>query len=457
MDYLDRLARAVHATRFAALRPSTIAAAKAVVLDTIGAILAGSRLHDNARLAAHVTERSGPRTATLIGHADKAEPMLAALANGTAGVSLEVDEGNRWGGGHPAIHVLPATLAVAEEIGAGGAQLVEALVAGYEVTSRLGGATRVGRYLHSHGTWGTPGAAAAVARLRDHGESDIRAVINLAVSMSPANTWQPCFEGATIRNLYPGRAGLQGILAVHLLACGYTAIRDAPADVYGTLLAEAFDRDAVVDGMIGDVPDVFRIERNYFKLHACCLYNHPALDAVQALAAETRIRPESVTRVTVTSIPFVVHMANPEPPAMLAAKFSVPYAVAAWLVLGRSDVSAFVDDAREDPRIRALARRVEIRADETMAMRSGGPTARVSITLDDGRVLTRETTVIRGDAANPAPRDMLLEKFTSLGASLGAERVRAVIGLVDRLETLKDVRELTALLATRGATRCSTS
>src|SRR5438876_6371773 len=113
------------------LRPSAVARATACVLDTVGAICAGSRLDENVKLADLATERSGHRTATLIGHARKAEPMFATLANATAGVALEVDEGNRWGGGHPAIHVLPAALALAEELAADGVRFIEALIAGY--------------------------------------------------------------------------------------------------------------------------------------------------------------------------------------------------------------------------------------------------------------------------------------------------------------------------------------
>ena len=59
--------------------------------------------------------------------------------------------------------------------------------------------------------------------------------MNLAMSMSPANTWTPCIEGATVRNLYPGRSGFQGILAAHLSRCGFTAVADGPADLYRTL------------------------------------------------------------------------------------------------------------------------------------------------------------------------------------------------------------------------------
>jgi len=403
-------------------------------------------------LADLAAERSAGRAATLVGHARKAEPMLAALANGTAGVALEMDEGSRWGGGHPAIHVLPATLAVAEELGVDGPRFIEALVAGYEVTSRLGGASQVRPNVHSHGTWGTAGAAVAVARLHGHDTAAVRTVINLATSMSPANSWQPCFEGATIRNLYPGRSNLQGILAVHVLGCGYTAVHDAPSDLYGTILGERFDRDAVVDGVSADDRvTMYRIERNYFKFHACCLYNHPVLDAVQSLVHAEGVAAHDVQRIRVTSLPFVTRMADPAPANMLAAKFSVPYAVAAAIVKGTTDVSAFQDAVREDPRVRQLAARVELTPDETMSFRGdpARPIARVSVELSGGRVVAREAAVVHGDAANPRPADELEAKFRQLASeALDAARVDQVVETVARLERLADIRTLTALLTT---------
>jgi 2-methylcitrate dehydratase PrpD len=449
-DYLTRLAGLAASTRFDALTPTTVTAARAVTLDTLGAILAGSRLTENARLADLAAERSGSRTATLVGHGRKAEPMLAALANGAAGVSLEMDEGNRWGGGHPAIHVLPATLAVAEELAVDGRRFIEAFVAGYEITSRLGGASQVRPNVHSHGTWGTAGAAVAVARLRDHDARAIRTVINLATSMSPANSWQPCFEGATIRNLYPGRSSMQGILATHLLACGYTAVHDAPSDIYGTILGDRFDPDAVVaDVSADDRVVVYRIERNYFKFHACCLYNHAVLDAVQSLLHTDGFSAHDVQRISVTSLPFVTRMADPSPANMLAAKFSVPYAVAAAVVKGTTDVSAFMDAVREDSQVRQLATRIEVSGDDTMSLRAGPdrPTARVSVELDDGRVLTREAAIVHGDTANPRPRAELEAKFRALAADvLDAARANEVVEMVARLEHLADVRSLTSLL-----------
>ena len=445
MDYLDRLARFVKDTTYAALPAPVISAARLVLLDTLGAMLAGSRLPENARLARLVAERSGPRTATLIGHAERAEPMLAALSNATAGVALEVDEGNRWGGGHPSIHVLPGLLAMAEELGIDGPRLLAALVAGYDVSSRVGGATVPRFNVHTHGTWGTIGTAVAVAKILDADATAIRQIMNLAVSMSPANSWVPCFEGATIRNLFPGRSGLQGVLAVHLHRCGFTAPADAPADIYGAILGEHFDPAQVVERLGED----YRITTNYFKFHACCRINHYALEALGSITSAHRFAPDDVERITVTSIPFGERMAEPAPDTMLAAKFSIPYAVAASLVLGRTDLAAFEDAAVADPRVRRLAALVEIDSDPEMNPRRPDdyPTAAVTVALRDGRTLTESATVVHGDAASPADCGEVIEKFEALAApTLGAARARTVVEAVDRIDELKDVRELTTLL-----------
>lgn len=445
MDYLDRLAAFVASTRLERLPVSTLEAARRVVLDTLGAMLAGSALPENAGLARLAATRAARGESTLLGHAGKADAYWAALANATAGVALEVDEGNRLGGGHPAIHVVPAALAVAEERRLDGARLIEAVVAGYEVGSRLGGATTVRANVHSHGTWGTISTAAAVAHLEGAPAATVRTVMNLAASMSPANTWTPALDGATIRNLYPGRSAFQGILAVDLERAGFTGLPDAPADVYGSILAERFDGAAAVEGL----GERYRIEENYFKLHACCRFNHFALDAVCALRREHDIAPGDVARVEVTTIPFGLRMADPSPGTMLGARFSIPWAVAAALVLGRTDLAAFDARALADARIRQLATRVEVRADAQMSPRRiDVPSAHVRLTLTDGRTVEASTTVVRGDAANPVAEAEIVDKFLALATPvLGAGRAREVADAAHGLEKLGDVRDLGALLA----------
>src|SRR5262249_54434189 len=154
----------------------------------------------------------------------------------------------------------------------------------------------------------------------------------------------------------PGRSAWQGLLAVELHGCGFTSLHDAPADVYGTILGDGYDPALAIAGLerVGR-GEPYRIEQNYFKLHACCRYNHYALHAITTLRRAHRIAADDVASVEVTTIPFGARMAEPAPSTMLAAKFSIPYAVAAALVLGRTDIAAFAPPALDDSRIRNLA------------------------------------------------------------------------------------------------------
>ena len=452
-NYLDTLSEFVATRRFEHLPGETVAAAKDVVMDTVGAIVGGNRLPENVAFGDLVAERSGSPTATILGRPHRAEPMMATLVNSTIGVCLEMDEGNGFGGGHPSIHSMPGTLAVAEEMGASGTQFLEAFVAAYEVETRISRATRNRPGAHSHGHWGAVGTAAGVARLKGFDPARTKAAMNLAASMSPANTWTPCFEGATIRNLYPGRSGFQGILAVHLHECGFTGVADGPTDVYGTLVGDHFDQDEVVSGL-GTGP--YRIEQNYFKFHACCRINHPSLDAVLAARGDERITPEDIQAVEVYSGARdlsegpLAGMVGPYPPNMLSAKFNIPYAVAATLVRGNADYTAFDPKAIEDERVRSMATKVQVSADPTLASGrdgSDGPLARASIRLSDGRELRGDTTIVRGDWGNRAPREELIDKFKLLSTEIiGEERVGASLDAIDRLPALDDVRELTSIL-----------
>jgi len=443
-NYLDQLAEFVADTRFEDLPPDTIAAARDVVLDTLGAITAGSRLAENANFARLAAEMSGPGKASVVGHPHRVQPVWATMVNATAGVALEMDEGNRVGGGHPSIHVTPGALAIGEDLGSSGRDVLTAIILGYEVISRVGTATQVKPEVHSHGTWGTIGTAAATARLLGFDAAQTRLAMNLAMSMSPANTWTPCLEGATVRNLYPGRSGFQGIMAAHLSKCGFTTIADGPADLYRTFLGDGFNPDAVVDGLGGDT---YRIQQNYFKFHACCLYNHPALDAVENLLRESPFTAGDVERIVVTAPSIAQIMSDPEPDNMLAAKFSIPYAVAAAVCHGATDVSAFLPDRVVNTEVRRLAQRVEVAADAEMSLRRYDyPSARVAVQLGDGRSLESSVVSQRGDATNPASREDLLGKFRSLaGPTLGDEGVARAIDAAGRIDTLENITELTSL------------
>jgi 2-methylcitrate dehydratase PrpD len=154
--------------------------------------------------------------------------------------------------------------------------------------------------------------------------------------------------------------------------------------------------------------------------------------------------------VHVTTIPFGLRMADPEPASMLGAKFSIPYAVAAALVLGRADAAAFEPAALADPRIRDLARRVEVSADPEMSPRRGDyPTARVRLLLRSGREIEETATLVRGDAGNPVPAEDVVAKFLELTAPvLGPSGAQRAVEAVNEVDTFKDIRDLAGLFAT---------
>ena len=445
-DYLDTLSKFASETGFEDLRPEAVEAAKDVILDTIGAIVAGSRLPENAAFARMVSERSGPATATLIGHGLMAEPMMATLVNASVGVALEVDEGNRFGGGHPAIHCIPGALAVSEELGLSGRSLIEATLVGYEVCSRIGGATKPRPPVHSHGHWGTIGTAVSVARLHGFDSGHTRAVINLAASMSPANSWTPAFQGATIRNLYPGRSGFQGILAVHLLRCGFTGLEDGPSDIFGKILADSFDTDKAVEGLGGE----YRIQQNYFKMYACCRLNHPSVEAVMDARRRESFAAGDVERIEIdVPAPILDGMFGDYPDNMLAAKFNVPYAVSASVVQGEARLEAFYPEAMEDERIQDLASRVLVKVGEGPVTPIGiGPLAIATVRLRDGREIKgRTASSLRGDHGNRISREELVEKFHYLADDvLGRSRAEEVVDAVAGLDGMADVSELTSLV-----------
>ncbi len=445
-EYLERLANFVSETRLDSLSADAVDAARTVTLDTFGAILAGSRLSENRNLAKLALKMGGKGPASILGYRRQATATFAALVNGTAGVALEMDEGNRLGGGHAAIHVIPPALAVAEETEATGREFLESVIVGYEATSRIGTGTVVRSEVHSHGTWGTIGAAAATARLLRLGPEHTREALNIAASMSPANTWTPCLEGATVRNLYPGRSAMQGIMASNLALCGFTGLKDGPADVYGSLLGQGFNPAAVCDGL-GE-PGPLRIQQNYFKLHACCLYNHPALDGMQNILSREAFSAAEVDRIDVLAPPLASIMTDPAPPNMLAAKFSLPYAMAAAVTQGATGVAAFYQEKLTDENTLALAQRVLVAADPEMDLRRYDyPAARVTVSLHNGRTLSESVVAHRGDHRNPASPEELRDKFAFLSeGALGEKRLRKVMETVARLEELEDIRELTALL-----------
>ncbi|MFH6781004.1 MULTISPECIES: MmgE/PrpD family protein [Methylobacterium] len=418
--------------------------ARLVLLDCLGVIAAGMREPECRALAERLAARRWGR-APAIGSGLSLDPRDAALVNGAAGTTLELDEGNQYARGHPAIHVVPAILAAAQEARSSGAELIAALVLGYEIGARIGIASKLRVTMHPHGTWGTVGAALAVAKLFRADAAMIGRVIGLASSLGLGTSRRTMLEGATVRNTYAGFSNQLGLTAWDLAESGFLPERDGIGTVYGGILANDFSADAMVE----DLGVRWEIARNYFKRHAACRYTHGALDALAQIRDESGpIDPDSVRSVEVATYVWAAQLDHPAPGTMLAAKFSLPFALAAAIVRGEANTDAFRDEARADRRILSLARRVMVQEDPTMtAQLPGLRPAKVTLTLADGRKLSAQAFTNRGDTEDPYSADDVREKFRALaGPVWGAERSEDVIRAVAGIEKVEGIGELLALI-----------
>jgi 2-methylcitrate dehydratase PrpD len=428
--------------RFADLPAEVAQRTRLALLDSIGAIAAGAQEAEMQALAARMIAREGAGEAPVIGLPHAARPGTAAFLNGTSGTMLELDEGNQYARGHPAIHVVPALLAAPR---GDGAALLAALAIGYEFGSRVGIASRLNVAMHPHGTWGTLGAAMGVAKLHGASAAEFRATINMAASLGLATSRRTMLEGGTVRNTYAGVANMLGLTVWDLVRAGFEGERDGVGTVFGHVSASDFRPGE----MIRDLGARWEVARNYFKRHAACRYTHGALDALQMILAQTGpLRSEDVRAIAVETYVWAAQLDSPEAPNMLAAKFSIPFALATTIAHGAATVPAFRGPARESPVVQALARCVTVNEDAAMtAQLPGLRPARLRITLADGSVHEASVTTNRGDTEDPYTEQEIRQKFRELAAPVYGERAGAIEDAVMALGPHQEAAALTELLA----------
>ena len=443
-DYLDELTAYICNCDFEDLPPEVITRAKAVLVDSIAVIGAGAQEKEVKALIRQVVEPNGPQLSTVIGAGIRTEPAKAGLINGTAGTFLELDEGNQFARGHPAIHVVPAALALAEARKLSGRRLLTALVLGYEVCARIGIACKIRMSMHPHGSWGTLGAAVAVGKLLGYNQAAMREMINLSSSLTLATSRRTMLEGGLVRNAYSGVSGYMGIFAHQLVDAGFNGEKDGLQTVFGSVVSESFEPDVMTD----ELGSRFEILRNYFKRHACCRYNHATLDALLEILARTPtkpIRPEDVRQVVVSTYSLAAQLCDQTPTNTLAGKFSIPFAVATTIVHGHTGVSCFTPEAIQNQAARDLAAKVKVIEDPDLtAMMPDHRPARVTLMLSDGTELKAEAFVNKGDFEDPYSPDELLAKYFELATPVwGNDISQQVHSAVADLDEIDDVREIT--------------
>jgi 2-methylcitrate dehydratase PrpD len=442
-NYLHDFCKFAAETNFVSLPADVVQRTKEIIADTLAVVAAGSQESEIVNLVNRVARKNG--SATLLGTGRKVETLTAALINGTAGTFLELDEGNQFARGHPAVHVVPGALALAEELGLSGSDLINAVALGYEIGSRIGIASKLRMSMHPHGTWGTVEAAVAAAKLRGLDAAQIREVINVSSTLGLGTSRKTMLEGATVRNVFSGVSNHLGLLAVDLVLSGFTGEDDGLSTIYGDVISTSF----VPEEITADLGKRWEVTRNYFKLHACCRYNHSALDALEIISAsfpDGRVPADQVAEIDVKTYSLAAQLNGQCPRSMLAAKFSIPFAAATYLVRGKTTVDCFRLDAVKDEATLALARKVKVSEDPQLtAMMPSRRPSRVTVKLTDGRTLTADTFVNRGDAEDPYGPQVLEAKYFGLAEPVwGKSATQAIWDEVKVLEKLDDVRHLTA-------------
>jgi 2-methylcitrate dehydratase PrpD len=449
------LARRINALSFNELPQEAVQAAKVGILDTVGVTLAGSR-EDTTRIVENVTLYAMDGPSLIFGRGRHAGPLDAALVNGTASHALDFDDMNNTLGGHPSAPILPALFALADDIGASGRDFIAAYVAGFETECKIGLGVNFHHYTHGWhptATLGVFGAAAACARLLKLPED--RTATALAIAASLACGIKANF-GTMTKPLHIGHCARSGLFAALLARDGFTANAGAFEHKQGFL--NVFNGEGHYDaGRIlpawAKPLDIVR-PGIAVKQYPCCGSTHSALDALLGLIREHKPAPGDVERVDVwTHSRRLEHTNRPEPKSDLDAKFSVQYCMARALIDRRIAIEHFEGKRYDEPAIRSLLPRVHAATYTTAQFPEDNHFgAEVKLTLQGGRVLAAKVDEPFGRTSeNPLPAALLKEKFENCATrALPKERVGQLYSAIHGFENLKDVREVTAIIAGEG-------
>lgn len=440
---------------FEELPQEVVDRAKYFFLDYLGVAARGSRTDSSGPVQRFVAAQ-GEGLATVIGRHGGAPAPWAALANGTAAHSLELDDTHREGSVHLGVSVFSAALALAEELQSDGRRFLAAAVAGYEVAARLamalGPAEHYGRGFHPTGTCGAFGAAAAAGRLLGLEADRMASALGIAGSQA-AGSMEFLAEGAWTKRLHPGWAAHAGLVAARLAALDFRGPASILEGRDGFLRSHsaAPRPERCTEGLGGR----WEILRTGVKPHACCRYKQAPIDAILKIVRDHDVRAADVEAVTVAvlDVAFPIICEPPErkydPRSVVDAQFSMPYGAAVAIARRRAGLPEYSPETLADPEVRKLLRRVHLVRDPELSARFPAEwPARVTIELRDGRKLGAEVRYPKGDPENPLTWEELEAKFRDLaGAVLSGGTVDTVLAKVRHLESTKSIAEVTQALA----------
>jgi 2-methylcitrate dehydratase PrpD len=458
MDYTRKLAAFCSKVSFDSLSAEVTHKAKLCILDYIANIYGSLELDAVKNLIEYIKSLGTGGKATALGCGFKTDVHNAAFINGTTAEAIEAQDGLRFGGNHPGTAVIPAALAVGEDLNLDGKKIIEAIIAGYEAANRPAAAMHPHHTLSGFlptGTCGTFGAAAATALLRGADENTMLSALGNAGYLTPLSMAEQLMGGYTVKIVQGGQAAAAGIMAAGLAASGITG---APYVFEGSQLGGGFTQITVaktggtpqLDKIIEGLGDHYSIMDVYFKPYTACRHTHGAAQAMLTLTEEKSISTDQIDRITVYTYgiaTIAVGKGISQHDTFVSAQFSIPYVVAVCLLDGELGPRQLTEKRMADPKVINLAQKVTVEMDETLnSVYPEKTSSRVEIAMKDGDLLTKQIDIPQGDPRTPLEKDELATKVKRFAGDRDEKKVEKVIELILNLEEVKKIGEITTLI-----------
>ena len=435
----------------ASLPPEVVTRARFLLLDLVGNIVRAR--HDaestHAFLATVRAMGLANGNAGVFGDAARYSPTGAAFLNGALAHSLDFDDTHAAGSLHPGAPVIPAALAAGEMVGASGADVLAAIIAGYEVTCRVALALPAGEHydrgFHPTATCGAFGAAAAAARVFGLDAEGVAGAMGTVLSQC-AGSLQFLANGAWTKRSQVGWAATNGLMAATLVREGFKGASEALEGKHGFM--RAYAPNPKPERAVQDLGVVFELMNTAVKPYPSCRYGHAGIDAALALRAANDLKPADITaiRLGLPKSGMLLIGAPPEKKAnplnVVDGQFSGPFVVAAALATGAMGWDSY--KLLNDPTIRALLPKVVCEFDQ--AMEDEFPTnMSAKLTIQAGnRTFEHAVIVPKGEPSNFLTEVELKAKFFGLTTTvLGGDRALALAEAVLAIDMAADVAGLT--------------
>jgi 2-methylcitrate dehydratase PrpD len=430
----------IHETQWHDLPEDVRQQSRRCLLDTLGAGISGSRTRLSQIIHNFAASAFGGRGAYLWLDGREVSPSGAALANGMTIDSLDIHDGHPLAKGHAGAAIVPsvlATIPLKNSMKVSGAEMLTAMVIGYEVSLRAGIALHATACdYHTSGAWNALGSAAVAARRLELNRDKTRHALGIAEYHGPRSQMMRCIDHPTMLKDGSGWGAMAGISAAYLAKESFTG---APA-----LTVEAEE----VKGFWDDLGLNWRITGQYFKPHAVCRWAQPAIEAALMLQQAHRLFPDNINRIQVHTFHEAVRLNSRHPQSTEQAQYSLAFPLAAALVHGHLGASELSEPGVSDSKILQLSDRIGLIEDKPFSSRFPAHRfARVIIETKDNNRYDSGEVEARWGADKPPSDQELLEKFRWLAQEvLPDDRAAELENLIWQCPDLPDASSLLDLI-----------